>query len=574
MASRADDEQDQIMSTVNTRLGAGRREWVGLAVLGLPTFLVTMDFSVLYLAVPHLTADLAPSGIQQLWILDIYGFLIAGFLVTMGTIGDRIGRKKLLLIGAAVFGIASVAAAFSTSPAMLIASRALLGVAGAAVMPSVLALVTGMFNDPKQRGRALAIYLTCFMAGLTLGPLVGGVLLAHFWWGSVFLVSVPGIVLLLVFGPFLLPDQKAPQAGGLDPVSVVLSLAAILPTIYGLKELARHGWQWLPAVALVVGIAAGVVFVRRQQRLEHPLLDLRLFGNRTFSSALTLMLVTSVAGTGTLLLVTLYLQNVTGLTPLAAGLLLVVPNVLLIIGNLGTPLLADHIRPAYLIAGGLLVAGAGYLIFTLADSTSGPAMIVIAMCVVMLGTGPLAALCNHLAMGAVPPDKAGSGASIVQTTNEFGLGLGIATLAMLGTAVYRSNVEGALGDMPPDAADAARESIDRAVAAAGHLPAEQGGELLAAARDAFTSGVHVVGIVSAVFYAGLAVLALQAFKHVRNSHGGEHDTTKNDEKTDPEPDATSATKDEARRGCVTTTMHQKALDARPGNGVGSGQKCS
>lgn len=196
--------------------GAGRREWIGLAVLGLPTFLVTMDFSVLYLAVPHLTADLAPSGVQQLWIVDIYGFLIAGFLVTMGSIGDRIGRKKLLLIGAAVFGIASTAAAFSTSPEMLIASRALLGVAGAAVMPSVLALVTSLFTDEKERSRALAIYLTCFMGGVTLGPLVGGLLLEFFWWGSVFLVAVPGIVLLLAFGPALLPEQRAPEPGPLD----------------------------------------------------------------------------------------------------------------------------------------------------------------------------------------------------------------------------------------------------------------------------------------------------------------------------------------------------------------------
>lgn len=527
------------MTTAKT--GAGRREWVGLAVLGLPTFLVSMDFSVLYLGVPHLTAALAPSGIQQLWIVDIYGFLIAGFLVTMGTIGDRIGRKKLLLIGGAVFGIASVAAAFSTGPEMLIASRALLGVAGAAVMPSVLALVTGMFTEQTQRSRALAVYLTCFMGGATLGPLVGGVLLEYFWWGSVFLVALPGIVLLLVVGPVLLPEQKAPRAGELDPVSVVLSLAAILPFVYGLKELARNGWEWFPAAGLIFGVAAGAVFVRRQRRLEHPLLDLRMLGDRTFSSALTLFFVTAVVGTGALLLVTLYLQNVTGLTPLEAGLLLLVPNVLMIIGNLATPPLANRVRPAYLIAGGLSVAGAGYLMFALADSTSGPEMIFIAMCVVMLGTAPLAALCNHLAMGAVPPDKAGSGASIVQTTTEFGLGLGIATLAMLGTAVYRNNVEGALGAVPPEAAGAARESIDRAVAAAGRLPAGQSNDLLAAAREAFTSGLHTVGIVSAAFYAGLTVLALRTFRHVRNSHGGDADTTDKDRETDPVPGVTSAT---------------------------------
>ncbi len=513
------------MTTANTRPAAGRREWLGLALLGLPTFLVSMDFSVLYLAVPQLSADLAPSGVQQLWIVDIYGFLVAGFLVTMGTVGDRVGRKKLLLVGGAAFGTASLVAAYSTSPEMLIAARALLGLAGAAVMPSVLALVTAMFTVQAQRSRALAIYLTCFMGGATLGPLVGGVLLEYFWWGSVFLVAIPGIVLLLVLGPALLPDQKAPHPGRIDPVSVVLSLTAILLFVYGLKELARHGVEPLPAAALVLGIVLGVVFVHRQRHLTGPLLDLRLFGNRTFSSALTLFFLTALVGTGTILLVTVYLQNVAGLTPLAAGLLLLVPNVLMIIGNLATPPLADRIRPAYLIAGGLAVAGAGYLIFTLVDAASGPGPIFIAMCVVMLGTAPLAALCNHLAMGAVPPDRAGSGASIVQTITELGLGLGVATLATLGTAVYRSEVEGALGAVPPDAADAARESIDRAVAVAAHLPAEQGGDLLAAARDAFTSGIHVVGIVSALLYAGLAVLAVRAFRHVRNAHGGDAGTT-------------------------------------------------
>lgn len=527
------------MTTADTGSRAGRREWFALAVLAVPTFLVTMDFSVLYLAVPHLTAALAPSGIEQLWIIDIYGFVIAGSLVTMGAIGDRIGRKKLMMIGAVVFGAASVLAAFSTSPAMLIASRAVLGVAGAAVMPSVLGLVTGMFVDEKQRGRALAIWLTCFMGGLTLGPLVGGALLANFWWGSVFLVSVPGIVVLLVFGPSLLPEQKAPQPGRLDPVSVVQSFAAILPFIYGLKELARHGWAWFPVAALVFGIVVGVVFVQRQRRLEHPLLDLRMFGNRTFTSALVLTFATSVVGTGTLLMVTLYLQNVTGLTPLAAGLLLVVPNVLMIIGSLSSPKLANHIRTAYLITGGLIVAGVGYVIFTLAGSTSGPATIVIAMCVAMLGTGPLAAFCNQLAMGAVPPEKAGSGASILQTTNEFGLGLGIATLATLGTLVYRTNVEGALGSVPPDTANAARESVDRAVDAAGRLPAQQGQDLLAAARDAFTSGLHWVGIVSAILYFGLSILALRAFRHLPTANSG--DTAAKDQKADPVPEAALAT---------------------------------
>jgi DHA2 family multidrug resistance protein-like MFS transporter len=520
-----------------TTAKAGRREWLALAVLGLPTLLVAMDFSVLYLAVPHLSADIAPSGIQQLWIVDIYGFLIAGFLVTMGTLGDRIGRKRLLLVGGVVFGLASIAAAFSTSPEMLIASRAVLGVAGAAVMPSTLALVTGLFTEQKQRSRALAVYLSCFMGGLTLGPFVGGVLLQLFWWGSVFLIAVPGIVVLLVFGPSMLPEHRNPDAGRLDPVSVVMSLAAILPFVYGLKELARNGWEWFPAAALVFGIVVAVLFVQRQRHLEHPLLDLKLFAHRTYRSALIVMFVAGVVGTGTYLVVTLYLQNVSALSPLEAGLLLVPPSVLMIVGNLVSPPLASKIRPAYLIAIGLFVAGLGYLMFVFADSTSGPVMIFIAFCVAMIGTGPMAALGNHLAMGSAPPEKAGAAASIMQTGNELGLGLGVAVFGTIATAVYRSNVDDALGNVPADAANATRESIDRAVAAAGDLPAAQGGDLLAAARDAFTSGVHAVGIVSAILFAGLSVLAAVALGHARDSHGGGQDSgaKESEDVSDPDP---------------------------------------
>jgi MFS transporter, DHA2 family, multidrug resistance protein len=508
------------VTEASTTPRAGGREWIGLAVLGLPTLLVAMDFSILYLATPHLTADLAPSGTQQLWIIDIYGFIIAGFLVTMGTLGDRIGRKKLLLIGAALFGAASLSAAFSVSAEMLIASRAVLGLAGAMVMPSILALVATLFDDPKGRATAIAVYMSCFMGGLTLGPVVGGVLLQYFWWGSAFLVAVPGVAVLLLAGPSMLPEQRMPGAAGkIDLISVAMSLAAILSVVYGLKELARNGWQWSSFVVLVVGLLIAVAFVQRQRTLEHPLLDMRLFSNRTFSSGLTVNFVAGVVGTGTYLVVSLYLQNVAGLSPFKAGLLLVPPAVLMVIGNLVSPALAERVRPAYLIAIGLLISGAGYALFSLSSGRSGWVPMILAWSLAMVGTGPMAALSNQLLMSAAPKDKEGAAASVTQTANELGLGLGIATLGTLATVVYRNHLDGSLGSVPPDAANAARESVDRAIAVAGSLPGGQGGVLVSAARDAFTSGVHAVGIASGIIFALLAGLAAVALRHVQGIQG-------------------------------------------------------
>ena len=357
-------------------LQAGRREWIGLAVLALPTLLLSVDIGVLYLALPHLSVDLGADNTQQLWILDIYSFMLAGFLVTMGTLGDRIGRRKLLLIGGAAFGVASVVAAYSTSAEMLIAARALLGVAGATLMPSTMALIRNMFHDPRQMGMAIGVWFSCFVGGLTLGPLVGGVLLEHFWWGSAFLLGVPIMVLLLVTGPVLLPEYRDTNAGRLDLTSVALSLAAILPVIYGLKELARNGGQPLPLASVVVGLVVGVVFVRRQRTLTSPLLDLRLFASRTFSSALGVMLLGGVVMAGISLLSTMYLQMVHGFSPLNAGLWLVPQNVAMIAGFMLAPAFARRVRPAYVSAAGLAIAGLGLLLHTQVDSVGGLGLLV------------------------------------------------------------------------------------------------------------------------------------------------------------------------------------------------------
>jgi MFS transporter, DHA2 family, multidrug resistance protein len=494
---------------------AGRREWLGLAVLALPTLLVSLDLFVMLLAVPHLSADLQASSTQQLWILDIYGFMVAGFLITMGTLGDRIGRRRLLLAGAAAFGIASILAAWSTSPEMLIAARALLGIAGATLTPSTLSLITNLFADPRQRASAVGIWAGCFVVGAIIGPIVGGLLLESFWWGSVFLLGVPAMALLLLVGPRLLPEYRNPEAGRLDLASVALSLGAVLPVIYGLKELARGGWQPLPVTAIAAGLAVGVAFARRQRALADPLLDLGLFANRAFSVTLASMLAYSMLSGGTMVWVAQQLQLVEELSPLRAGLALVPGMVAAIASFQLAPLLARRIRPAWLFAGGLAVAVAGLLVVTQTSATGGLAVLVGGFVLASFGGGPLVALGTNLVVGSAPPQKAGSAAGVAQTGNELGYALGIAVLGSIGTVVYRTQLTDHLPTgIPAQAAETARESLAGATAAAGSLPDQLAGGLQVVAREAFTSGLHAVAAVAALVLAGVAILILATLRHL------------------------------------------------------------
>jgi DHA2 family multidrug resistance protein-like MFS transporter len=468
-------------------------------VLALPTLLLSLDISVLYLALPHLAADLGAGATQQLWILDIYSFMLAGFLVTMGTLGDRIGRRRLLLIGAGTFGAASILCAYSTTPAMLIVARAVLGVAGATLMPSTMALIRNMFGNPKQLASALGVWFACFMGGMGLGPLVGGALLEHYWWGSAFLLGVPFMVLLLITGPVLLPEYRDSAAGRPDLTSVALSLAAILPVIYGLKSLARNGWQWSAGLAIVVGLTFAVVFVRRQHTLAHPLLDLSLFRSPTFTVALGTMLLGGVVMAGVSLMSTLYLQVVTGLSPLSAGLWMVPVNVGLIVGALAGPLFARRFRVSQVAAAGLGIGGIGLLLQTQAASTGGLGLVVTGLMLASFGISLPMALTMNLILAAAPPEKAGAAAALQETGGEFGVAVGVAAMGSLGTLVYR----GELSD--PSVPAAARESLTAAMAVARDLPGRVGTDLLDAARAAFTSGLNTVALVGGVIFIGMAV---------------------------------------------------------------------
>ena len=501
---------------------AGRREWVGLAVLALACLLYVMDLTVLHLAVPALSDALRPTSAQLLWIIDVYGFFVAGFLVTMGTLGDRIGRRKLLMIGAALFGAMSVAAAFSTSAEMLIVSRALLGIGGATIGPSTLSLIFAMFQDPKQRSVAIGIWISAFSAGSAIGPLLGGVLLEQFWWGSVFLLALPVMALLLILGPIVLPEYRDENAGQLDVVSAAMSLAAVLAVIFGLKQIAQDGISPLPVAAVVAGVAIGALWARRQLVSADPMIDLRLFRIPAFRASLAVNFLAIFVAIGYFLFVAQYLQLVVGLSPLEAGAWSLPSALAFIVGSNAAPRIVRRIRPSHLMGAALALAAVGLAILTQVDGATGLPLVVIASVVISLGLAPVFGLTTELIVGAAPPERAGAASGMSETFFELGGALGISILGSIGTAIYRSTIAQQLpAGVPPDAAAAARDTLGAATGVAQQLPDSVGTALLEIARGAFVSGMQVTSWISVAVAVTVAVLALVALRDLGTGAGAE-----------------------------------------------------
>lgn len=492
---------------------ATRREWTGLAVIALPCLVYAMDLTVLNLAVPAISAELRPSAAQLLWIIDIYGFMVAGLLITMGTLGDRIGRRRLLLAGAAAFALTSLIAAFARSAESLIAARALLGIAGATLAPSTLSLIRNMFHDEHERRFAIGIWIAAFSVGSAIGPLVGGVMLQWFWWGSVFLPALPVMLLLLLLGPTLLPEYRDPHGGRIDLASVALSIAAAMSLIYGFKHAATEGFALADGIALAAGGVLATLFVRRQRTLDDPLLDLSLFARPAFAATIAAYALSCLAMFGVYIFITQYLQGVLGLTPLSAGIAVLPWSLGFVFGSLLSPRLARKVPAARILIWGMVTAAAGFALLVFIDGPHALTVLVAATVVMSLGMAPVFTVGNDIIVSSAPPNRAGSAAALSETSAEFSGALGIAVFGGLGTLLYRHLLadalpHGAAAGVPLDALG----TLGSALSVAATLPAAEADALRAAAHAAFTDALRFTAACGTLLVLGASVIAARILR--------------------------------------------------------------
>lgn len=492
----------------------GARGWAALAVLMLPVLLVSVDNTVLSFALPEISLALRPSGAEQLWVIDVYSLVLAGLLVTMGVMGDRFGRRRMLFIGATGFALVSALAAFAPTAGLLIAARAALGFFGAMLMPSTLSLLRSIFPNRDQRRLAIAIWASGFSAGSALGPVVGGFLLEHFAWGSVFLIAVPMLVPLLIGGYWLLPESRDPNPGRIDPIGIVLSMAAMLPIVYAIKSFAVDGPTFVAAGLVVLGLAMGWLFVRRQLRAETPMLDMSLFRRGGFSGAILVNLLSVIALVGFLYFVPQQLQLVLGLSPMVAGLALVPGMAAMIIAGLSVVPISRRVPPHIVVPAGLLLSVGGYLVVALTAQSNSVAWLVLAFVILGIGIGAAETISNELILAHAPAEKAGAASAVSETAYELGAVLGTAVLGGIITAFYRGALTIPDG-VPAAPAAQARETLAGAYAAAQELPAAQSDALWQAATHAFDSGIVTTSLIGALLVASAIVVAATTLRPSR-----------------------------------------------------------
>lgn len=470
------------------------RRWAGLAVLAASLLVVVMDMTILNVALPDLAADLQPGSVQLLWIVDVYPLVLAGLLVPVSALADRWGRRRMLLSGFTLFGVASMLVLLADSAGAVIAVRALLGLGGAMIMPSTLSLIRALFTDPRERATALGIWGAMAAVGGAVGPIVGGALLEAFSWHAAFLFNVPVMVVAIAAGLWLLPESRSARPGRIDAAGVTLAVTGMVALVFGVKDLGKHGPTVVSIGALVIGALVLTTFVRRCLRQADPMLEVRLFEGRAFRAGVLTALTTSTAMAALLLLGAQWLQLVRGFSPLEAGVALLPMAVGGIVGSPLAPAVADRIGARTVLAGGLAVAGVGFLLLRVLPAPLSYPGLAAALALVGVGTASLA-VASAVIMAGAPTDKAGSAAAIEETSYELGAVLGVAVLGSLASAIYRAGVD--VDALAGGAGTTARDSLAGALEVARDL-GTSGNALAAEASAAFTSSLAWFGLAGGV----------------------------------------------------------------------------
>jgi EmrB/QacA subfamily drug resistance transporter len=493
-----------------------QKRWWTLAVLCLSLIVIGVDNTILNVALPTLVTDLHASTSQLQWIVDGYTLVFAGLLLTGGSLGDRFGRKGALSIGLVIFGLGSVLSAVAGSAGQLIATRSVMGIGGALIMPATLSIVTNVFTVPAERARAIGIWAGFSALGIAIGPLAGGYLLEHFYWGSVFLVNVPIVIAALVAGAFLVPTSKDPSAPRLDPVGAVLSITGLTALLWTIIEAPSKGWASSPTL---IGFAAAVAvlgaFVIWELRSDHPMLNVSFFKNPRFTAASLAVTLTFFALFGSLFLTTQYLQSVLGFSALAAGVRIIPFAAVMMLLAPQSPKLAERFGTKLVVTAGLVLVALGLVALAFVEPSAGYTPVFVSFVILASGMALTMAPATESIMGSLPRDKAGVGSAVNDTTRQVGGALGVAIIGSVYSSIYGSQIAHAIAGrgLPTEAAATITDSVGGALAVAKSVGGESGQALVGASRAAFVEGMHrgvLVGAAVALVGALIALIFLPA----------------------------------------------------------------
>ncbi|MGW2288681.1 MFS transporter [Streptomyces phaeochromogenes] len=488
------------------------RRWLILGVLCLPLLVTVIAATVLNVALPDLTEELGSSAVQSLWIVDGYSLVLAGLLVAGGTLADRVGRKRTLVIGCALFGVVSLGSVLAGSAGELIAARGLLGVSAAVIMPSTLSILRNVFTDQRELGKAVAIWTAVGAAGAAAGPIAGGLLVEHFGWQAAFWAAVPVIALCVPLVAMFVPESHGYREGKWDIPSVLMSLGGIVGVVYAIKE-TEHGVSTTAVVALLIGVVLLVAFVRRQRSLTHPLLDLTLFADRRFTIGAICVLLGMFAQFGPMYFLSQRFQLIQGYGPMAAGIALAPMMLAVLLATPVTTRLMLRIGLRGTLVTGFATAIAGLLVLAAAPASAGYWPLGLGLGVLGLGAGMAVIAATTTLMQVAPPERAGGAAAVQETGYELGAALGVAVLGSIMNIVYRAGMTD-LPDVPETAQHAAHDSMAAATEAAASLGSPSGTALLHHAQDTFLNGLTVVHLACA---GALALAAIAAHVVLRKA---------------------------------------------------------